>query len=145
MGVASWRVWHLGGGPVPLGLYAAQLAMNMAWSPLFFKAHNLKAATIDITALIGVLAVTIIKFNEVDPLAAQLLIPYLGWTAFAAALTWNIYLNNPDVRTHRVIFVMLCASIIYFLCIRIPNQISTYPSTHTPACSKTSRRIPDDD
>lgn len=97
MGYASWRVWALGGGPVPLGLYAAQLAMNLAWSPLFFKAHNLKAATIDITALVGVLGATIYSFAQVDPLAAQLMLPYLGWTSFATALTWNIYLNNPPV------------------------------------------------
>lgn len=49
MGVASHRVWQAGGGPLPLGLYAAQLALNFAWSPLFFKAHNLKAAAVDIT------------------------------------------------------------------------------------------------
>lgn len=31
MGVAAWRVWKAGGGPLPLGLYAAQLALNFAW------------------------------------------------------------------------------------------------------------------
>ncbi len=49
MGVASHRVWKAGGGALPLGLYAVQLVLNMAWSPIFFKAHNLKLATIDIT------------------------------------------------------------------------------------------------
>lgn len=49
MGVAAHRVWLAGGGPLPLGLYATQLALNFAWTPLFFKAHNLKAAAVDIT------------------------------------------------------------------------------------------------
>lgn len=31
MGVAAWRVWKAGGGALPLGLYAAQLALNFAW------------------------------------------------------------------------------------------------------------------
>jgi benzodiazapine receptor len=31
MGVASHRVWKAGGGPVPLTLYAVQLALNLAW------------------------------------------------------------------------------------------------------------------
>ncbi|KAL4458998.1 hypothetical protein ABPG75_013863 [Micractinium tetrahymenae] len=96
MGVAAHRVWQAGGGPLPLGLYAAQLALNFAWSPLFFKAHNLKAAAVDITALLGVLGATIYEFNKVDTLAAQLLIPYLGWVSFATALTYNILANNPE-------------------------------------------------
>ncbi|PSC76292.1 translocator -like [Micractinium conductrix] len=96
MGVAAHRVWQAGGGPLPLGLYAAQLALNFAWSPLFFKTHNLKAATIDITALVGVLGATIYEFSKVDTLAAQLLIPYLGWVSFATALTINIWQNNPE-------------------------------------------------
>lgn len=96
MGVAAHRVWAAGGGPLPLGLYGAQLALNFAWSPLFFKKHDLKAATIDITALGGVLAATIYQFNKVDKLAGQLMIPYLGWIGFATALTWNIWLNNPE-------------------------------------------------
>ena len=97
MGVASWRVLQAGGGPLPLGLYAAQLTLNFMWSPLFFKAHNLQAASYDITALLGVLAATIFEFNKVDPLAAKLMLPLMGWTSFAAALTWNIYLNNKPV------------------------------------------------
>lgn len=97
MGIASWRVWRAGGGPLPLSLYGLQLALNFAWSPLFFKAHNLKAATVDITVLLGVLGATILEFHKVDPTAAALLLPYLAWTSFASALTWNIFLNNPDV------------------------------------------------
>lgn len=41
MGVASYRVMKAGGGAVPLGLYAAQLCLNFAWSPLFFKVRFL--------------------------------------------------------------------------------------------------------
>lgn len=86
MGVASWRVWRAGGGPIPLGLYAAQLALNFAWSPLFFKRHALGAAAVDITVLLGVLVTTILEFKAVDATAAALMVPYLGWTCFATAL-----------------------------------------------------------
>lgn len=97
-GYASYRVFQAGGGPIPLGLYALQLALNFAWSPLFFKLHNLKVASYEITALAGVLFATIVEFAKVDTLAAELMVPYLGWALFATALTWNIHLNNPDVR-----------------------------------------------
>lgn len=96
MGVASWRVWRAGGGPVPLGLYATQLALNLAWSPTFFKLHSPKAAALDITALLGVLAATIVKFDAVDRTAAALMLPYAAWSAFATALTYEIWRLNGD-------------------------------------------------
>ncbi|KAL4534980.1 hypothetical protein Ndes2526B_g05897 [Nannochloris sp. 'desiccata'] len=96
IGYASWRVFQAGGGPLPLGLYATQLALNFIWTPLFFKAHNLKAASYEITALLGTIVATIMAFNKVDETAALLMLPYLGWTTFATCLTWNIHLNNPD-------------------------------------------------
>jgi hypothetical protein len=43
------QVWRKGGGWVPLTLYAAQLALNLAWSPIFFKKHELGLALADIT------------------------------------------------------------------------------------------------
>ena len=49
MGVASWMVWQKAGGAVPLSLYAVQLALNLAWTPLFFKKHQLTYALADIT------------------------------------------------------------------------------------------------
>lgn len=99
MGLAAHRVYLAGGGPLPLTLYAAQLALNFAWSPIFFKAHNLKGASLDITALLGVLGATIYEFSKVDTVAAQMMLPYLGWVSFASALTWNIYLNNSQAST----------------------------------------------
>lgn len=91
IGVASWRVFQQGGGPLPLGLYATQLLLNFAWTPLFFKAHDLKAASIDITVLLGVLGATISEFSKMDRTAAALMLPYLAWTSYATALTYNIW------------------------------------------------------
>jgi TspO/MBR family len=49
MGVASWLVWREGGGWVPLSLYGIQLLLNFAWSPIFFKQHDIGLALADIT------------------------------------------------------------------------------------------------
>ena len=62
----------------------------------FFKAHDLKAASYDITALLGVLAVTLWQFAKYDALAAKLMVPYIAFSAFAAALTYDIRAKNGD-------------------------------------------------
>ena len=49
MGYASYLVWREGGGSLPLTLYGIQLVMNLAWSPLFFKKHEIGFALLDIT------------------------------------------------------------------------------------------------
>ncbi len=44
------NVPYLPAGPgreLALGLYAAQLTLNLAWTPLFFKSHRLSLATYD--------------------------------------------------------------------------------------------------
>ena len=95
MGVASHRVASIvGWTSKPLVLYASQLVLNFLWSPLFFKWHKLGAAAADITVLLGVVYATIVEFGAVDVLSAQLLVPYLCWSCYATALTYNIWLNN---------------------------------------------------
>ncbi len=42
-------MWRKGGGFTPLTLYAVQLALNLAWSPIFFKKHELGFALADVT------------------------------------------------------------------------------------------------
>lgn len=50
------------------------------------------------TALLGVLGATIIEFKKVSPTASYLLLPYLAWSTYAAALTASIYKLNPKVK-----------------------------------------------
>lgn len=98
MGISSVQAFKAGARGLPLVLYGAQLAANLAWSPLFFKAKDLTLAFADIAALLGLAAATAVSFNKVSPAAAQLLYPYLGWTAYATLLTAKFWLDNPQAR-----------------------------------------------
>lgn len=55
-------------------------------------------ATADIAALLGLAAATAVSFDKVSPSAAKLLLPYLGWTAYATLLTAKFWLDNPQAR-----------------------------------------------
>merc|ERR1712063_115031 len=97
MGTAAWLVWREGGFAVqalPLGIYALQLALNFAWTPIFFSAHKLGYALIDISALWICIAADIVLFAKVSLPAAKLMAPYLAWVTLAAALNYDIYKNN---------------------------------------------------
>ena len=76
-----------------------QLALNAAWTWLFFGRHRPQAALVDIVVLWVVLLVLLIEFWRLEPLAGMLMIPYLAWVSFASALNWSIWRLNPETHT----------------------------------------------
>jgi translocator protein len=97
MGVAAWLVSREGGWRQqrwPLTVFLAQLAVNFAWSPLFFGLRQITWALVDIVVLWVLIVVTIRLFARVKPAAAWLLTPYLAWVSFATALNAAIVWMN---------------------------------------------------
>nr|WP_254447527.1 TspO/MBR family protein [Sphingomonas sp. ID1715] len=81
-----------------VALFVAQLALNLAWSPLFFGLHQVTAALWLIAAIFVAALATTLVFGRVRPLAAWLMVPYLAWLCFAAALNNDIRRLNPDAE-----------------------------------------------
>jgi len=95
MALAAWRVWRRDGWGVALALFLVQLAFNAAWSPLFFGLRRMDLALADIVLLLLALAATTVAFFRSDRMAGWLLVPYLGWVAFAALLNLTlVHLNS---------------------------------------------------
>lgn len=97
MAIAAWRVWRRAGfdGARPaLAMYLVQLALNAAWSALFFGAHEIALALIDIMALWLAIAATLVLFWKHDRIAGALLVPYLLWVGYASALNGAILAMN---------------------------------------------------
>jgi len=65
--------------------FAIQLVLNLAWTPVFFGAHQMLAALIIILALLAAIGITIRKFRPLNRVAAGLLVPYAIWVSYA---TW---------------------------------------------------------
>ena len=96
MAVAAWRVWRITGTrSLEIGAYAIQLIFNFAWSAIFFAVHRIGLAFIEICVLLVLILVTAILFWRRDQVAGLLLLPYLAWTGFAAALNDAFWALNP--------------------------------------------------
>ena len=117
MAVAGWLVWRSGAragvgergrpGRAPdrgaaaggarrlaLGAFALQLALNGAWSWLFFGLHLPGVALAEIVVLWCAIVATAVLFWRVRPVAGALLVPYVAWVGFAAALNFALWRLN---------------------------------------------------
>ncbi len=100
MGVAAWLVWRSGGfrkNRAALTLFLVHLVFNALWSWLFFAWQRGALAFTDIVVLWLMIAAVLVYFWRVRPLAGALLVPYLLWVSFAAALNYSIWHLNPHV------------------------------------------------
>ena len=82
-----------------LTLFFIQLALNFAWSPIFFAGHDIQLANIVIFVMAVVAAVAARLFLKMRREAGLLMIPYLAWLVFAATLNSTIDSLNPGART----------------------------------------------
>lgn len=98
IGIAAYLIWQRrkesATAPAALAVFTFQLVINTMWPVIFFGAHAMFIAFIDVFALLILTAVMIYLFAKTDKRAAIILIPYLLWTAFAAVLNFNIWLLN---------------------------------------------------
>ena len=83
------------GRGLAVAVFVLQLALNLAWSPLFFGAHQISGALMLIGGLDVLVLLCVALFARVRPMAAVLLLPYLGWALFATVLNWQFLTLNP--------------------------------------------------
>ncbi|MEU3145298.1 MULTISPECIES: TspO/MBR family protein [unclassified Streptomyces] len=74
--------------------WGAQLAFNLAWTPLFFTAGRYGLAFLDICLLLAALGATMLLFRRTSPAASLVLVPYALWTLYAAALNLAVWQLN---------------------------------------------------
>lgn len=100
MAIAAWWVWRKAGWPgarPALWVYAAQLVANALWSWLFFAWRDGAWAFVGALALWALVAATLAVFWRMHRPAGQMLLPYLVWVSYAAALTWSVWQRNPGL------------------------------------------------
>lgn len=95
--VAGWRVWRIRGlasARAAIAAYLAQLALNLAWSLLFFGGRMIGIALAEIVLLLAAISVTAVLFWRIDRVAGWLLVPYAAWVAFAGVLNLALWRLN---------------------------------------------------
>lgn len=92
--VAGWHTFEREPAGLSMRFWLAQLALNFAWSPIFFGAHQISIALLVIVILLIVILAFIVLTWRDDPVAARLFIPYSAWVMFASVLNGAIWLLN---------------------------------------------------
>ncbi|KDQ20817.1 hypothetical protein BOTBODRAFT_124666 [Botryobasidium botryosum FD-172 SS1] len=81
-------------GVYALKLYAAQLALNLVWTPLFFGVRRPGWALLDLAALGGTVFATTFAFNQLDSTAAKCMGVYAAWVTYAGYLNAVVWWKN---------------------------------------------------
>lgn len=96
---SGWRIWRAPKSEDrsrALVLWGTQLALNGAWTPLFFGARRPRAALLDIVALDAAAGKYAEAAAKVDRTAALAVVPYLAWLGYATYLNGGIVAKNRD-------------------------------------------------
>jgi tryptophan-rich sensory protein len=98
MGIALYLVWSKDTSSdnkqTALVLFGVQLALNFAWSFIFFYAKQPGWAFIEIIMMWVAILLTIWWFGKISPISAWLLVPYISWVSFASLLNFYIWKLN---------------------------------------------------
>jgi benzodiazapine receptor len=92
--LAGWRVWNFDKRSRSMKLWFGQMALNFAWSPLFFGAHLVGIALIVSLLMLASILLFIKETWALDRPAALMFAPYAAWVAFASTLNAAILKLN---------------------------------------------------
>jgi tryptophan-rich sensory protein len=97
MAFALWRILRLRGSSqrtTAVSLFLIQLALNAAWSWMFFWAHSPLLGLVNIVPQFLAVVATIAAFARLDRLAAWCLVPLALWVSYASILNFWLWRLN---------------------------------------------------
>lgn len=95
-GVKAWRRADEVQRRYFLGALLLNLVLNLLWSLIFFTSQRPDIALLEVVPLWLSILLMVLLVRSYSPQSALLMLPYLGWVAFAAYLNWTIVnLNAP--------------------------------------------------
>ena len=97
MGISLFLIWKQKSSKArnwAILVFFIQLALNFAWSFIFFYFNQIGYALVDIILLWLSIVVMLFLFYKSNRIATFINIPYLLWVSFASLLNFSYYLLN---------------------------------------------------
>lgn len=88
--------WGARGRGIAIIAFVVQFALALAWTPMFFAAHNIEGALYVIFFLDVAAIIATVLMWRVRRWAGILMLPYLAWILFATVLNYQFLAANPD-------------------------------------------------
>lgn len=91
--LSGYRVWRAAPSrrrSTALGLWATQLVLNAAWTPIVFRGRSPLGGLVDALALASTAIAYTVVARKVDRHASSMMLPYLGWLAYVGAVNEEI-------------------------------------------------------
>ncbi len=95
MSLAIWFFWNSKKRDLKtIYIYFIHIVFNTTWSIVFFALHNIPIALVNLSILVFLIIILILRFRRVNLVSYYLMIPYLLWTSYALFLNLNLLLLN---------------------------------------------------
>lgn len=79
-------------------LFIIQFGLGLLWTPLFFAAHKVEAASWVALAMAVSALAAMLAFWRIRSKAGLLMVPLLLWLVFACVMTFSLARLNPDAE-----------------------------------------------
>jgi benzodiazapine receptor len=97
MGISLFLIWKQDVSKernMAILFFLIQLILNFVWSFIFFYFNMIGFALVEIILLWISIAMMLVLFYKIEPMAAYINIPYLLWVTFATVLNASYYYLN---------------------------------------------------
>jgi len=99
---SAWWAWHASGHARQrrnmLALFAANAALNVLWSLIYFQGHQLGWALVELVFLWLSIAALMVHLHRYARASAWMLLPSLVWVSAAGVLNWDTWQLNPQAH-----------------------------------------------
>ena len=97
LGISLFLIWKQSASKkrnLAIFVFLLQMALNFAWSFIFFSFNMIGFALIEIILLWISIIIMLVLFYKIKPVASFINIPYLIWVTFATILNASYYILN---------------------------------------------------
>ncbi len=97
LAISAWIVWESRDRQNvwnAMVLFFAHMSLNLLWSPLYFCVKSVLLGVVLIILITYMALLNYRQFRQINPLAGQLMLPYLAWISFALILSLSYFVLN---------------------------------------------------